>query len=105
MDSLQHSETKQELLENTINHFNSTNRSVTPVGYGCKYRTRDGKGCAIGRELDEKLANSLDKLPSSVVKNETVFNLLPQRLKDMGKISYMTFRYFMIYQEVGMNLA
>lgn len=81
---MQESHTRQELLENTINHFNSKNRSIE---YNtCLYRAGT-KGCAIGRELPTKLAILIDQKHSnfSGVTNNKVFELLPQRLQSMGQ--------------------
>jgi hypothetical protein len=74
---LQKSETKEELLLNTINYFNTSNRGVDGGG-GCVYHNADtGNRCAIGRELSKELAYGLE---GSV---GFIYDLLPKRLKDM----------------------
>lgn len=83
MKTLQHSTTRQELLDNTVNHFNSTNRSVSKNGSRCVYRDEQGRGCAIGREITDDLAERFDGMGSPPVDGEDVFIDLPQRLKDM----------------------
>jgi hypothetical protein len=76
------SKTKEELLENTINHFNANNRATDRWGR-CQYLTEDGRRCAIGIEVSLKLAKSINQ--GKTVGNEELFNSLPQRLKDMGQ--------------------
>lgn len=81
---LQKSNSKQELLENTIKHFNSSNRSISLSG-ACMFKNKDGNRCAIGREIDETLIDELDSKDFSSVSNDEVFEKLPKRLKDMGQ--------------------
>ena len=87
---MQKSKNRQELFDNTINHFNSENRGVSNTG-GCRYRGEEGTACAIGREISDKLAEKLDKGISKsfgltyIVEDDLVFNCLPTRLKKMGK--------------------
>lgn len=80
------SNTRQELLENTINYFNSKNRAVDGDG-ACNYYMIDGRRCAIGKELTEELARELDGnyADSGVIEYE-IFERLPKRLKDMGEV-------------------
>lgn len=81
------SKTRQELLNSTVQHFNCNNRAVN--GSVCSYLTKEGKRCAIGRELTKKKAQLLDSRASTGsgtgVTAEGVFELLPKRLRDMGK--------------------
>jgi len=80
------SNTRQELFDNTINRFNSKNRSADDTGEGCHYwMKKKGKvrRCAIGVELTMSKAEEMQKL----YKEEFVhgiFNFLPKRLQDMG---------------------
>ena len=80
---MQKSNNRQELFDNTIKHFNSINRATNDNG-GCKYRL-DGKGCAIGREISDKLAKKLDIAEVNVVSSTNIFDKLPQRLQRMGR--------------------
>jgi hypothetical protein len=48
-----------QLLEETITHYNSTNRATDPIKQNCLYTTSDGKHCAIGRVMDPKFRNFL----------------------------------------------
>lgn len=85
---MQESKTRQELFDNTINHFNSSNRAIAEDenGFiGCKYRTKDGRACAIGREIPTTLARKFDKTDDTAVDNDYIFDKLPQRLQDMGQ--------------------
>jgi hypothetical protein len=75
----QKSNTQEELLQNTINHFNINNRSV--VDGSCEYRDDKGNACAIGREIPDKLAYSKNGKNFSVLK---FFDELPKRLKNMN---------------------
>jgi tRNA A-37 threonylcarbamoyl transferase component Bud32 len=86
---MQKSHTREELLINTINHFNSNNRcSIISydryIGESCKYRM-DDKACAIGRELTDEQAAYLDNMNSNGVNEPKVFEVLPDRLKAMGE--------------------
>lgn len=80
------SKTRQELLENTINHFNSENRGVDPNSPAvCVYYCdTNNKKCAIGIEVNKKTAMALlrENLP---VHYNGSFYLLPKRLQNMGK--------------------
>lgn len=82
---MQCSKTREELLLNTVRHFNSENRAQNLNG--CVYRTKDGKGCAIGREISNALAHKFDKRKGEnvYVTSDYVFNFLPKRLQKMGK--------------------
>ena len=87
---MQESHTREELLQNTVNHFNSNNRSefcMNEHSSICKYRSGN-KGCAIGRELTDELAYELDDLNCGFVSEPEVFNLLPERLQ-MMKSDYL----------------
>jgi hypothetical protein len=44
--------TKVEIIEETANFYNLTNRGLNTDGY-CVYRTEDGKMCAVGRCLND----------------------------------------------------
>lgn len=41
--------TKEEIIEETANFYNSTNRGYNPNNQTCLYLTPDGKNCAVGR--------------------------------------------------------
>lgn len=76
---------RREILEDTIQHFNSNNRSVVNNNRRCLY---SGNGCAIGRLIkDKELCLTLDDLnggwsDTSVV---SVWPLLPDELKELGQ--------------------
>jgi hypothetical protein len=87
---MQKSKNRQELFNNTITHFNSNNRAMNKSG-SCRYRNGEGRGCAIGREISDKLASRLDKGVhegaiglTHIVLHKLVFDSLPTRLKNMG---------------------
>ena len=80
---MQKSRTRQELLDNTVRHFNSTNRSIKDGDLSvCAYRTSDGLACAIGREISDELALKFDSEILGSVCN--VFDKLPLRLRNFG---------------------
>ena len=80
---MQKSRTRQELLDNTVRHFNSTNRSIKDGDRSvCAYRTSDGLACAIGREISDELALKLDSEMLGSMCN--VFDKLPLRLRNFG---------------------
>jgi hypothetical protein len=68
-------------LEDTIKHFNSTNRGVnTGDRYTCSYYA----GCAIGRHLPKELCLRLDDFENSGINHRGIFDLLPQELQALG---------------------
>jgi hypothetical protein len=77
---MQKSRTRQELLDNTVRHFYSTNRSVRDGG--CRYRAGQGLACSIGRELSDDLARKFDLYDRSSLPH--VFHKLPRRLRRLG---------------------
>lgn len=67
-----------EFLTETVNFYNSENRSVDML-----YYDQYGNGCAIGRMLPVDLAASL---PShSNVCDSVVFNVLPDEMQELGR--------------------
>lgn len=83
------SQTKQELLQNTVNFYNSNNRAVS--SNKCQYITKSCNRCAIGREVQLNLATQLEDMDvssdysGSSVSNSKIFNILPKRLTNMGQ--------------------
>lgn len=75
------SQTREELLMNTIERFNSDNRAeVNDIGQYC---TKNGRRCAIGIEVSLAKAKYLeDSFKGSNAKG--VLNELPKRLQKMG---------------------
>lgn len=70
------------LLNETLAHYNSTNRSVGAVQQECKYYSNDTTGCAIGRLIEDKeLCKKLDNLVHSSVNDSEVWKLLPESVK------------------------
>jgi hypothetical protein len=81
---IQESHTRQELLDNTVNHYNLKNRCTNDLD-DCYYRYQ-GNACAIGRELPDELANHLERNHAGhTVTDDEIFDQLPKRLQDMGK--------------------
>lgn len=74
-------------LNETIEHFNSSNRCVDPSGFGCRYEPIEGKseGCAIGRKIPLELAKKLDTYTVSSVYQQDVFDQLPSELQSLGR--------------------
>jgi hypothetical protein len=82
-DAKQLKELRLEFLNETINFFNSTNRSFK--NKGCHYYLEGKDGCAIGRKITDKdLCRELDKMLDSSVSNIEVFESLPMELKILG---------------------
>lgn len=89
MNSLQ----KKQLafLEETVAHYNSTNRCAKNVS--CKYSPKSvnlegiSEGCAIGRKLDPEIALKIDQeYPTGVaVSNPKVYKQLPEDLQKLGR--------------------
>jgi hypothetical protein len=82
---IQKSNNRQELFDNTIKFFNTKNRSHGGGDSRCKYRGANNTACAIGREIPDELAKSLDRSFQNAVKADSVFDKLPKRLQRMGK--------------------
>lgn len=79
------SKNRQELLQNTVNFYNTSNRGMN--GKDCCYISSSGKRCAIGRELSKKTAMKLAS--NSKVTSHVIFDELPKRLQSMG-MSFLT---------------
>lgn len=78
-------EKQLDFLNDTISHYNSSNRSL--IGSFCSYlpQTNKSLGCAIGRHVpDKELCKEFDKIGS--VNQNKVFNRLPSELKELGQI-------------------
>jgi len=77
-------QTKQlQILNSTIAHYNSSNRSVTEAK--CQYAPIEGvsTGCAVGRLIqDKELCKELDK--GIVTGISEVFNKVPDEVKELG---------------------
>lgn len=74
-----------KVLNDTANYFNLNNRSVIEVGR-CKYHIDGKQGCAIGRLIEDiELKKELDLLPNTGVNDNTVFNKLPDNIKELGQ--------------------
>ena len=82
------SKNRQELLDNTINYFNSENRGVVSNNEKDSmcfyYSDKTTKRCAIGIEVRKKTAITLQK-NNAPIDYPPNFNLLPKRLQNMGK--------------------
>jgi hypothetical protein len=77
---------RMEILEWERDNRNLANRSQPDDLVSCHYKALLGKpfGCAVGRLLDEDLAEALDQMPESSVARPDIFNMLPQSVKDLG---------------------
>ena len=82
------SKNRQELLENTINYFNSKNRGIelsNKENSLCFYYSdKTTKRCAIGIEVKKKTAMALQE-KNKPIDCSSSFGLLPKRLQNMGK--------------------
>ncbi len=57
---------KEWVLQDTINFYTLKNRAINSLG-SCKYLTKDGKRCAIGRLLNEGMEEDLMDCGMSVM--------------------------------------
>ena len=72
---------REDLLNDTINHYNSNNRSITLSGQCYYYPVNDkSEGCAIGRLIKDK---ELCKTFGCRNVNE-VFSEIPKELQELG---------------------
>jgi hypothetical protein len=71
---------QKEVVLDALKHYNLHNRGIRN-GY-CSY----GAGCAVGRRLNQELADKLDLLPGAPynVSCFEVFELLPESEKELG---------------------
>ena len=75
------SQTKLELLENTIAYYSEdTSRRALEENGDCQYLTACGNRCAIGREMR---TDALDEIKNESI--DGVMHLLPKRLQAMGE--------------------
>lgn len=72
------SQTREELLINTVSRFSLKNRGINKNGK-CSYTS----GCAIGVEVRKSVAEKLEKKGYGI-SNPGEYKLLPNRLKRMG---------------------
>ena len=82
------SQQREVLLNETIAHYTSSNRSIN--GDVCNYKpSKTSEGCAIGRKIaDKELCTILDSTSLSLKDGTSVFYvfyLLPEDLKILGK--------------------
>ena len=80
--------TREEMLQDSIDHFWGNNKQFCAVNGQCRYtRTDTSDGCAIGRFLPAELSERLDaiRLGESGVSNIEVFNQLPTWMKELGR--------------------
>jgi hypothetical protein len=80
---------QEEMLNDTINHFNSNNRSYSLDGCTYSPAHNNTQGCAIGRLIKDKaLCAELDVMgdsSNSYVGHEEVFKKLPLEIQSLGK--------------------
>ena len=74
-------EKQLEFLNDTISHFNSTNRGINKTVGNCSYVA----GCAIGRHLPKELCERFDSgdYKYTAILNLNIFNQLPDNLKEL----------------------
>ncbi len=83
-------EKQLKVLNDTVNHFNKGNRSVSNVhnnSSGCWYAPQNDTttGCAIGRLIEDKsICRILDKR-GAYISEENAFDLLPAELQALGQ--------------------
>ena len=87
-------ERRLALIEDTMNHFNTTNRAIKKNIHGgnmCTYAPVDGvsSGCAIGRLITDKaLCFEMDEFDTSV-DDDKIIARLPSEVKKLG-ISFLS---------------
>jgi hypothetical protein len=88
MKKLKVSQTRQELLENTIAFYSEdvTRRAFDEGAGVCMYHTEDGRNCAIGRELKSPstFGVATDSTNEAIGATE-LMGELPKRLSSMGE--------------------
>jgi|TARA_R110000744_G_scaffold22119_1_gene56825 hypothetical protein len=87
MSKLKVSKTKQELLNNTIAFYSEdvTRRAYDEEGGQCMYYTKDGRTCAIGRELKSPSTFGVKSGETDgSIGSPALMGELPKRLRDMG---------------------
>ena len=85
---------QKKFLKDTVDFFSEdTNRraviQVTLAGFGlvthpsCKYRTSDGRKCAIGLHIPDK--KYVSDIEGDTAYSERVLNVLPKSIQKLGK--------------------
>ena len=75
-------EKQLDFLNDTVKHFNLSNRGISKKTGSCSYQD----GCAIGRHIDVELCKGLDSsedFNGSSVASERIFDKLPDNLKEL----------------------
>lgn len=77
-------------LEDTVKYYSEdTQRRATAPKGGCKYRTEDGRMCAIGRHLityDSRFDSTAGTIKgSSISSRDDVFAALPTKIQELGR--------------------
>jgi hypothetical protein len=85
----QHSiiQARREFFWDTINFYRADlNRRAVEFG-SCKYRTSDGRSCAIGRYLTDKQAVAAQKVKFSIntMSEQQYKEIIPYKLRRLGK--------------------
>jgi hypothetical protein len=88
MTKLKLSQTRQELLDNTVAFYSEdvTRRAFDKEKGQCMYHTEDGRNCAIGRELRyPENFGVKEGMPDAGIGENDLFDSLPKRLRSMGQ--------------------
>lgn len=77
-------EKRLDFLNEMISYYSedTSRRSISEESF-CRYRTDDGKMCAIGRHIAKSKYS--EKIEDLTVNSYQVFCLLPKRVKILGK--------------------
>ena len=77
-------ERRKQILEDTINHYNSTNRAATEKGRCYYYDHKTGRRCAIGRLLAEEEAIALQGIGLGGCQVRAISYYLPESVFELG---------------------
>ncbi len=74
--------TKVEIINIVASHYNESNRAYEK-GFGCKYRTEDGRMCAVGMCMTDEGLREFGDTKSAV---HAIANMLQDRGKELDDI-------------------
>jgi hypothetical protein len=73
--------TAQQIFDQVARHLlTQGQRATDPISDGCRYRTFDGRSCAVGCLLTPEEAQAADEADTAGVQDLVAFHLLPARL-------------------------
>ena len=80
-----------DFLENTVKYYSEDTSRRAADNYSCRYRTSDGRKCAIGRHIPDELYN--EKIEEHSIFEIFKYECIPDELKELGGIFLCDIQY------------